>query len=270
MDQAKSLRAQTAKMSSEVLGPIQSPFFSSKDQRTEGWLMLDDPKLLITILACYVYLVKRAIPSVMANRKPFELVWSTRLYSLIMVASNVYFLCRTLPLTYFGGGYSFLCQGVDYDDRSSRTMEVIGLMHSYLFVRIFDFVGTIIYALQKKFYRISLFHVYHHCASVTIGVYGLTYGVEGQAVFGVCVNMCVHIILYTYIFLATFGPRLTPYLTWKRYLDKIELAQFLIITLHILMPVFVRTCSYPVQHSLSGISMIALMTVLFMYNRRLA
>lgn len=52
------IAAQTAKMSSEVLGPIQSPFFSSKDQRTEGWLMLDDPKLLITILACYVYLVR--------------------------------------------------------------------------------------------------------------------------------------------------------------------------------------------------------------------
>ncbi|OQR77985.1 elongation of very long chain fatty acids protein 4-like [Tropilaelaps mercedesae] len=204
-------------MSSEVLPSVQSPFLPSKDARTEGWFMLGDLKLLVTLLACYVYLAR-----------------------------------------------------VDYEDRSPETMDIIGLMHSYLFVRIFDFVGTIISALQKKLHRVSLFHVYHHCASVAIGVYGLTYGVEGQAVFGVCVNMCVHMLLYTYIFLATFGPRVTPYLTWKRYLDKIELAQFLIITLHILLPVFVRTCSYPVLHSLSGISMIALMTVLFVSTRKRA
>lgn len=148
-------------------------------------------------------------------------------------------------------------------------MRVITLMHSYLFVRIFDFVGTILSAFQKKFYRISVFHVFHHCASVAVGIYGLTFGVEGQAVFGVCINMCVHILLYSYIFLSTLGPRLTPYLRWKRHLDKVELVQFLIITLHIFLPVVVRSCSYPVLHSFTGISLIALMTIFFLYNRKL-
>lgn len=47
----------------------------------------------------------------MTNRKPFELVNATRLYSAIMVVCSVYFLSQTLPLTYFGGGYDYLCQG---------------------------------------------------------------------------------------------------------------------------------------------------------------
>ena len=153
---------------------------------------------------------------------------------------------------------------VHYRDRSEQPMDVIGLMYMYLYLRIFDFVGTMIYAFQKKTHRVNMFHIYHHCISVAIGVYGLTYGVEGQAVFGVCVNMCVHILLYSYYFLATFGPKVQPYLFWRKHLGNIELFQFLVISSHILLPVFSRSCSYPVLHSLSGISIIALMTILFL------
>ncbi|XP_003737549.1 elongation of very long chain fatty acids protein 4 [Galendromus occidentalis] len=243
---------------------VESPFLPTRDPRTENWFLLGDLKLLLTLLVSYIYLAKKGIPKFMESRKPMKLVLASRIYSSIMTAASIYFLMRTLPRTYFGGGYSFVCQGVDYNDRSEQTMEVISLMYYYLYLRIFDFVGTMIYAFQKKTHRVNMFHIYHHCISVAIGVYGLTYGVEGQAVFGVCVNMCVHVLLYSYYFLASFGPKVQSYLFWKRHLANIELFQFLVISSHILLPVFARSCSYPVLHSLSGISIIALMTILFL------
>lgn len=37
------------------------------------------------------------------------------------------------------------------------------------------------------------------------------------------INVIVHIIMYSYFFLATFGEPVKKYLWWKRYLTKIQL-----------------------------------------------
>ena len=134
---------------------VVSPFLPTRDPRTESWFLLGDLKLLVTMLACYVYLVsqwypgiffirkqpiqsdtfhirnfikcpqaKKGIPMLMEGRKPMKLVLATRIYSFIMTSASVYFLMRTLPRTYFGGGYSFVCQGELNNQRESHSDAV--------------------------------------------------------------------------------------------------------------------------------------------------
>ena len=55
---------------------------------------------------------------------------------------------------------------------------------------------------------------------------GVKYVAGGNAVYGALINSAVHVVMYTYYFLAAFGPSLRPYLWWKRYLTAFQLAQF--------------------------------------------
>ena len=49
----------------------------------------------------------------------------------------------------------------------------------------------------------------------------------GSAVTGALVNCLVHILMYSYYGLASFGSCLQPYLWWKKYLTIIQLVCFI-------------------------------------------
>lgn len=41
--------------------------------------------------------------------------------------------------------------------------------------------------------------------------------------------------MYTYYLLASLGPRVRPYLWWKRYLTQLQLVQFGLVAVHIII-----------------------------------
>uniref|UniRef100_V5H490 Elongation of very long chain fatty acids protein n=1 Tax=Ixodes ricinus TaxID=34613 RepID=V5H490_IXORI len=47
-------------------------------------------------------------------------------------------------------------------------------------------------------------------------------------------NSFVHVITYTYYFLAALGPAYKEYLWWKKYLTMLQIAQFSLLILHCL------------------------------------
>jgi hypothetical protein len=44
----------------------------------------------------------------------------------------------------------------------------------------------------------------------------------GHESFGALFNSFIHVVMYTYYGLAALGPRVQPYLWWKRYLTKLQ------------------------------------------------
>jgi len=50
--------------------------------------------------------------------------------------------------------------------------------------------------------------------------------------------------MYTYYFLASFGPRFKPFLWWKKYLTAAQIYQHVAIISHGLVPIF-YDCGYP-------------------------
>ncbi|KAK8756752.1 hypothetical protein V5799_000545 [Amblyomma americanum] len=235
-----------------------------RDPRTEGWV-LGGNKQFLTVLQCaYVYVAKIGGPRFMKRRKPFDNIKPPiMIYDASMTALNCYFVVAFLSRTYLGGGYSLLCQGIDFGARYEMTMSLLSLAWWYLWVRIADFLDTIFFVLRKKDSHVSFLHVVHHVLVVFEGWFGLACGADGHVMFDIVPNSLVHVIMYSYYFLSLLGPSVQKDFWWKRYLTQIQMAQFVVMmTFHMLLPLFIN-CGYPKAQALSWISIVILFLVLF-------
>lgn len=66
----------------------------------------------------------------------------------------------------------------------------------------------------------------------------------GHSTFFGLLNTFVHIVMYTYYLLAALGPRVQPYLWWKKYLTAFQMLQFIAIMIHAFQLLFIE-CNYP-------------------------
>lgn len=66
----------------------------------------------------------------------------------------------------------------------------------------------------------------------------------GHSTFFGLLNTFVHIVMYTYYLLAAMGPRLQPYLWWKKYLTVFQMIQFIAVMIHAFQLLFID-CNYP-------------------------
>lgn len=66
----------------------------------------------------------------------------------------------------------------------------------------------------------------------------------GHSTFFGLLNTFVHIVMYTYYLLAALGPRVQPYLWWKKYLTAFQMLQFIAIMTHAFQLLFIE-CNYP-------------------------
>ncbi|XP_065302874.1 very long chain fatty acid elongase AAEL008004-like [Dermacentor albipictus] len=224
-----------------------------RDPRTAGWALVGNAQFLVLLLSFYVYVVKIGGPRFMKQRKPYENIKPIiMLYNAAMVLANCYFVGAFLSRTYLGGGYSFICQGIDFEARDDATMSLLTHYWIYFWVRVSDFLDTIFFVLRKKHSHVSLLHVVHHVLVVFNGWYGLAYGADGHAAFAVIFNSFVHVVMYSYYFLSLFGPSVRKHLWWKRYLTQLQMFQFIILIVHVLIPLFVD-CGYPSLHIYIGL-----------------
>ncbi|KAH9383209.1 hypothetical protein HPB48_024044 [Haemaphysalis longicornis] len=219
-----------------------------RDPRTAEWPLVGSKLFLVLLLSIYVYFVKIGGPRFMESRKPYDGIKPIiLLYNAAMVLLNCYFVAGFASKTYLGGRYSFFCQGVDFGARDEQTMNMLSYAWWYLFVRIADFLDTVFFVLRKKDSHITTLHVVHHVLVVFNGWFGLAFGADGQAAFGLILNGSVHVIMYSYYFLSSLGPAVQKHLWWKRHLTQLQLAQFVILFCHILIPLF-NECGYPPVH----------------------
>lgn len=141
------------------------------------------------------------------------------------------------------GDYSLRCQPVDYSDRP----EVLRMVHAswwYYFSKFTEFIDTIFFVLRKKNNHVSTLHVIHHgCMPMSVW-FGVKFTPGGHSTFFGLLNTFVHIVMYTYYLLAAMGPKVQPYLWWKKYLTAFQMLQFIAIMVHAFQLLFIE-CNYP-------------------------
>ncbi|XP_065311004.1 very long chain fatty acid elongase AAEL008004-like [Dermacentor albipictus] len=214
------------------------------DPRTRDYPVVTNPIFVFTLLLSYLYFVKVAGPRWMKNREPFRIINIVRFYNLLMVSVGIRFLYLVLKFTYLPGGhYSLWCQGIT-GHMTDEMREYYRTGWIYIAVRYCDLLDTVFFVLRKKFAHVSLLHVLHHTIVVANAWFFALFAPEGQPTFSMCLNVFVHIIMYSYYFLATFGPTVRKYLWWKKYLTTLQIAQFVIIMIHMSIPLFVD-CGFP-------------------------
>ncbi|KAG0431086.1 hypothetical protein HPB47_022112 [Ixodes persulcatus] len=185
------------------------------DPRTRDYPLVVNPFFVFPLIVGYLYFVKVAGPRWMKDREPFDIINIVRVYNLGMVAVNARFLYIVLKTTYLPGGrYSLWCQGITgYMDEELTQYYKDGWF--FVAVRYVDFLDTVFFVLRKKFRQITHLHVIHHTIVAANVWFWTLFAPEGHVAFGLAINVFVHIIMYSYYFLATLGPGVQKYLWWK-------------------------------------------------------
>ncbi|KAH8026008.1 hypothetical protein HPB51_015357 [Rhipicephalus microplus] len=171
--------------------------------------LIGNPTMVVTLIAGYLYVVKVWGPRYMEDRKAYDLKHIIMVYNACMVMLNTFFFYKFLSHSYLGGGYSWICQGIDFKDPGSIAIV------SYCW-----------------------------CLVVWNGWLFITFGADGQGIMGVCINSFIHIVMYTYYFLAALGPSVQKYLWWKKYITTMQIVQFAVFIAFVSVPLF-KDCGYP-------------------------
>ncbi len=102
-------------------------------------------------------------------------------------------------------------------DQSLRSKILIQIAYYYFLTKFVDLLDTIFFVLRKKNNQITGLHVYHHTIVPLLGwsFMKLAPTVPSFQIFGI-LNSLVHVIMYSYYGLSSFGPSIQPYLWWKR------------------------------------------------------
>lgn len=165
----------------------------------------------------------------MQNRKPLEVKTLIRFYNAAMILINIYLIKRALVILDNGRSF-FNCSGVEID--LNEVDEIAIIVELFLLSRLADFLDTIWFVLRKKQTHISFLHVFHHTYVPTVAYMATRWiPVVPIAMAFPFINCAVHIVMYSYYFLATFAS-MRAHLWWKRYLTGLQMTQFVVVLVY--------------------------------------
>ncbi|XP_050520227.1 elongation of very long chain fatty acids protein AAEL008004-like isoform X2 [Daktulosphaira vitifoliae] len=216
------------------------------DIEADSWMLMKTPWAVLGIIGVYSLFVLKIGPQLMEKRKPFNLKHIMMAYNILQLLFNGYMLSR-----YFQPGLisSLVKHGCSLDatDLNEKhnlrkiTNEMIWL---YLINKICDLMDTVFFVLRKKQSHVSFLHLYHHMNMVISSWVCMRFFKNHHVILVGSLNLIVHVVMYTYYFLAAMGPQIQKYLWWKVYLTRLQLVQFMIAILYF-VSLFIFDCSFP-------------------------
>ncbi|CAG2103121.1 unnamed protein product [Medioppia subpectinata] len=209
------------------------------DDKIKSYAMFGGgPELLLTILLLWLIFVVKLGPNIMANRKPFVLRKTLMVYNLMLVVINVYFAYTAAK--WLDYGFKPLFDRLPARNQwSDKSVAEIPDKIIYFYTKLFDLFDTIFFVLRKKSNQITFLHVYHHFITPILAYMVLKLCPQTTIFEIVCfVNSIVHTVMYSYYLLSAFGPWIQPYLWWKRYITRIQLLQFVVYGVALLMAIY--------------------------------
>nr|XP_045608807.1 elongation of very long chain fatty acids protein-like [Procambarus clarkii] len=235
------------------------------DPRVQSWAFVSSPTPILAISLAYIAAVTWLGPRLMRHREPFRSLKPVMIvYNAFQVVFSAWIFYEAGMGGWFGS-YNILCQPCDFSD-SPQAIRMVHAAFWYNFSKFVDFIDTIFFILNKKYGHISLLHVSHH-ALMPIGVwYGVRHEPGGQTTFFGFLNCFVHVVMYSYYLLAAMGPRVRPFLWWKKYLTTLQMVQFVMMFTHAALTI-VTGCpvGIPLMRVILGLAVIFLILFLDFY-----
>ncbi|KAI1309051.1 Elongation of very long chain fatty acids protein 1 [Halotydeus destructor] len=195
-------------------------------------------KVSLTVISYLVFVLKVG-PAMMANRKPMELKWPMRVYNVINIIACSYVFLATFYASR-GGVKTWHC--LDFDQAQDPLWLYLTGGLGYCYLKIFDLLDTVFFILRKKHNQVTVLHVVHHAIMPLTTVFAAKVCWNSFIGAIVLLNSFVHVLMYTYYFLSSFGPEMQPYLWWKKHLTAIQLIQFTVLWFHSIYFIFFLQC----------------------------
>ena len=114
----------------------------------------------------------------------------------------------------------------------------------YFFSKFTDFMDTYFMVVRHKYGQMTTLHVVHHAMMPVVVWLFLKFVGGGHSTFFMFLNIGVHVVMYFYYFMSSFGPSVQKYLWWKKYITSMQLVQFVTWSIHATTPLFMD-CNYP-------------------------
>jgi len=212
---------------------------SQGDVRSKELYFVEDPLWVFCAAAVYLTVVILG-PRFMQNKQALGLRNMLIVYNGFSVALSIWMMYEFFVCSFLNPEFNLLCQDMDESDRSPMTMRLINVHWWYFFSKVIEFMDTFFFVLRKKNNQISFLHVYHHTSMLLLQWSLVKYVPGGVSYFGPMCNCFIHTLMYAYYGLAAIGPHMQKYLWWKKYLTRMQMAQFVCIFLF---------CANAVMHS---------------------
>ncbi|XP_071439678.1 very long chain fatty acid elongase 7-like [Hetaerina americana] len=212
------------------------------DSDTRNWFMVQSPLPLVAVIIVYLLFVTRIGPKFMAKRPPYSLYGAIMVINIFQIVANTWLSKQYWSIAWKDS--SIVCRGVG--ERRKTQMELIGAATSwfYFMLKIMDLLDTVIFVLRKKHTQLSFLHLYHHVGTLIVSWLAVKYYPGGATIPVQLFNCSVHTIMFLYYTLAALGPKMRPYLWWKKYLTTIQIVQFFLI-LGVYFYIVLYQCSIP-------------------------
>lgn len=232
-----------------VYGYVMVAAYLPPDPRQEGWVLMRSPLPTYMLTVVYLAGVTWVGPKFMEGRSSLPGLRP------VMVVYNAFQVLYSVWLVYMSGmggwfgSYSLRCQPCDFSS-NPKAMTMLHGSYWYYVSKFVDFFDTVFFVLNKKYEHISVLHVVHHSLMPISMWYGVRYQPGGNSTLMGFLNSIVHTVMYTYYLLAAMGPRVRPFLWWKKYLTTLQLVQFSAVMIHIIQLAFIDCPQVPARVSL--------------------
>jgi len=213
------------------------------DPRVVDYPMMSSiwPSFILTV--AYFFIVKYAGPKFMENRKPYEIKEIMLAYNFGMVILSGYIMYEFAASGWLAG-YSLGCQPVDYSP-TPKAMRMVNVCWMFYISKFLEFFDTFFFILRKKYTHVSFLHVFHHGIMPISWWFGVKFVPGGFGTFHALLNSFIHFMMYMYYGLAALGPAYQKYLWWKKYMTKMQIAQFCLVCVHSSQLLWLENCDYP-------------------------
>ncbi|XP_043948465.1 elongation of very long chain fatty acids protein F [Drosophila biarmipes] len=231
--------------------PVQLPLFGS-------------PLPAIAITFLYLLLVLKVGPDFMECRKPYNVRTAMLIYNLCQVFMNAALFIKGTEYLFVRKAYNFRCMHMLPLDHPEKNAD---RMFTYFFFlnKVVDLVDTVFFVLRKSNKQITVLHVYHH-GLMTLGVpiVYYFYGPGGQYNTMGYLNSFVHVVMYSYYFVAAGYPQVKKTFWWKQYITKLQILQFAILFAQAFLTMWLNPgCTFPRPLQFMQIAVSASMMVMF-------
>lgn len=208
-----------------------------KDPIVDTWPLMGSPSPVLCIVGIYLIFVLKAGPKMMEKRPAFQLNTVMILYNAFQVLFSIWLtsLALNIEIKYlfnFHGCGSHLSSDAEMKHKQAAITQSAWW---YFFAKIIELLDTVFFILRKKQNQVTFLHVYHHSSTaISSWVYLKLLPGEQGIVVGF-LNSVVHIIMYSYYFIAALGSKYRKYLWWKKYMTWLQLLQFGIMLFYLIL-----------------------------------
>ena len=232
--------------------------WSIRDPRVEGWFLMSSPLPTLGLVSTYWLISLKLGPQFMANRKPYDLQRTIQGYNLFQIVLSAYMFYEGCVSGWLNH-YNWICQNVELDINGNGYRMAVGC-HLYFLSKFTEFADTFFFILRKKYSNVSRLQLIHHGVMPIQTFMVARWLPGGHESFAGWFTCLIHVIMYTYYFLASMGYKIW----WKKLLTSFQMFQFICIFVHSSILVLgLAECGYPWQFSLSMMALMILMLMLF-------